>query len=349
VKRAVMACSALLLTACSGSQDGEFSRVSLPGFSIELPRGKVKRTSEAPSAGKHELDLPEPSFMDSLSQKAVSKPRMSVEWMAQSYSRQEWDQQMLPIFTQSLAREVPGSRILRQEALSDDRWLHVIGAPGSPVAFGVVRCDAKFSVLVVHGRYRDLERETDEFRRIIRSVTCNVTDENRAHVVAAVRLPEKFGVLQEDQGQVYRSLDGEVMNLNFTSGDIQKDPRTYRNVITSLITTALGIQFEDSQLVSLDTAVQSPGGKTSLLRADLPDTPERLYVGSLYCPDRNLTLLSIWAAQARDDALARERQSQVGCPHEESTSHRRFAEILDEACRAGDHVACDLQKEPENR
>jgi hypothetical protein len=350
MRHLILAFAAVLLTACSsGSDDAAFERVTLPGFSVELPRGTVKHTSNAPSAGKHELELPEPSFLDSLSQKVVGTPKVSVEWMAQSFTREEWDRDMVPIFTQAVARGVPGARVLHQEAVGDDRWLHIVGLPDSPVAFGVVRCDDGFSVMLVHGRYRDVEKEAVELRRIMKSVQCKVTEANRARVLAAVRLPEKFGRTKASEAQIYRSLDGETMTLNFSAGDIQKDQRAYRAVVASLLSNSMGIQLDDSQLAALDTAVQRPSGKSSLLRVDLPNSAQhvRLYVGSVYCADRNLTLLSFWGTFKGDDALARERLSQVGCPHEQSTEYGSFEDMVDEACKAGDAMACEIRKNPD--
>jgi hypothetical protein len=338
-----------LLAACArkDADRGEFERVTLPGFSIELPHGEVQRTSKAPSAGKHEIKLPAPSLMDIALRRSVSSPQVSVEWMAQSFSREEWDGQMLPIFTQAVSRTVAGARLLRQEALDNGSRLDVIGVPGSPVAFGVVRCDEKFSVLVVHAHFRDPDREAEEIRGILRSVTCNVTDANRARVVAAVRLPPKFGRTMDRDVQMYRSLDGEQMTLNFTSGDIQREQKAYRNVMLALLSTSMGTQLRDSQLISLDTAAQHASGKTSLLRAEFSGTEKRLYVGSVYCADRNLTLISIWFSAQRDDGLARERQSQIGCPSESSTTLPSFETLVDEACKSGDRAACALHAAPD--
>jgi hypothetical protein len=347
-RKFAIAALCLLVVACSRKRDAaaDFERVTLPGFSIELPRGEVTLTSTAASAGKHEVKLPKPSFMDVVTQRAVNAPKLSVEWMAQSFSREEWDQQMVPIFTQALAREIPGAKVLRQESLAADRWLHVIGLPTSPVAFGIVSCDQAFSVLVVHGRFRQPDLEAAEVRRILRSVTCNVTDANRARVEAAVRLPPGFGRTSDPQLQMYRSLNGEQLTTSFASGDAQRDAGIYHHLILSLLSTSLGKQLNDSQLVQLDSAVQGAEGKRSLARVEFPDTQERIYVGTTYCADRNLTLISFWFSARRDDALARERQSQTGCPGGTSTPLPRFEAMVEQACKAGDQRACGMRASP---
>ena len=80
-------------------------------------------------------------------------------------------------------------------------------------------------------------------------------------------------------------------------------------------------------------------------RVWLPALDAHLYVGTTYCPKIDSTLIFTWVASRKDEALARERQSQVGCPGEESRPVPQFRALADAAFRAGDAHACEVLKQ----
>jgi hypothetical protein len=339
-----------LLAGCGRRADAgaDYHRINLPGFSVEVPETIVVSTSNSPSTGKHTLKFPEPGLLEKTFEEAHGAGKLLLEWDSQAYSREDWKKLLLPTFVQSFAAHVPGgSRILREAEPAKDRWVYVLGQDRAPVGIGVINCDSSFSVTVTFARHRDVDRTAEELTRIVKSVQCAVAEANRARPVAAIRLPQKFGRTPDRDVQIYQSLDGEQFIVNFTQSDVQREPKLYRTIIRTLLANAMGLEIAESQLRELPDGAPRPAGKNTLMRLDLPATQESLYVGTIYCPAVELSLISIWYAPEASDQLARERHSQSGCPGEESTSTVDFEVIADAACKAGNTRFCGQKQMPE--
>ena len=341
---------AVLLPGCSkfsGEKD-PVQRISLPGFSIELPSGKSLATSKSPTSGKHQVDLPSPGFKEIVFDRARTKPIVWVEWSTQAYSRDEWKTLLMPAIAQSIGKATKNStNVLKEQSVSRDRWLFITGSPSAPIAMGAVNCEETFSITIIEARYGDVEREAAAMRRMVESVNCEVTDENRARPVAATRLPAKFGRTPDAVVQTYQSLDGEQLIVNFTRSDVQKNHQGYRTIIQALLSNALGTEIPDSSMIELPKGDPHPAGRYSLMRLQLGSADDSLYVGTFYCPRIDLSLITLWYSPRSSDPLAHERLSQVGCPGEESTETPPFEQVADEACRAGQKQFCGLKEMPE--
>jgi hypothetical protein len=346
-----LVCALAALSAGCGKQPEKASglnRVKLPGFSIELPEGEVANTSISPTDGKHEVTLPKPNLLEKTFEKMHDAGKVEVEWSSQSYSQEEWKTLLLPAMIQTFDVTIKGkNEILKQGSAGKDRWLYVIGQPHSPVGVGVINCDPAFSVTLSLAHYRDVERQFDELQTIVKSVECAVTAANRERPLAATRLPEKFGRTPDREVQTYQSFDGEQLVINFTSSDMQRNPTIYRHLIRGLLASALRAEIPESQLELLAAGDPRPAGKSSLMRANFPATHESIYIGTLYCPKLDLSLISMWTSRQSSEQLARERQSQVGCPGDESTPTSDFASLADAACARGESRFCGLKEMPE--
>jgi hypothetical protein len=340
----------LLSIGCSKSaeKDADFQRVILPGFSIELPAGTVVSTSTLPTGGKHEIKLPDPTFIQETVDKESDAGRVSVHWTSQSYTQEEWKKLLMPTFVQAFnMSDRPSAEVLKEVSSGNDRWMYIIGDQRSPVGVGVINCDPSFSVILAFARYRDVERQLAQLRRIVESVQCAVTDANRARPVAATRLPGKFGRTPDPDIQLFQSLDGEQMAINFTPSDVQRDQTIYRKIMHSFLANVGQIEIPESQLALIVAGEPHPAGKSSLMRAHFPETGENLYIGTLYCAKLGLSLISLWSAPQAGDQLAKERLSQVGCPGDASTSTPAFASLAESACAAGETRFCGLKEMPE--
>jgi hypothetical protein len=324
-----------------------WKRVELPGFSVMLPAGKRVATSEAPSAGKHHLKLTG-SFVDHWLRDTVIDGNVIVEWTSQASTREEWDSLFLPMLVASLNTTIPGSKVLKDEQIDDSRWMSIIGKHRVPLAVGVVRCDESFQVMITYAHSHLIEPQADDMREILRSVSCHVAAANRARILAVTRLPEKFGVVDSTEVQMFRSLDGEVVVLNFTSGDVQRDPGMYRTVIKALLGTVYEARIADSQMIAVPVPDGLHPGRASLLRVNLPAAGGITYVGAINCAPQRQSLMSIWSAPETSDALALERFGQVDCPGAASTPSPSFDSLVQAACRSGDQIACGIQAHPES-
>lgn len=338
-----------LLPSCSkfSGDGGKARRISLPGFSVELPAGKVRSTSKSPISGKHQVDLSSPGFTEMVFDKARSKPLVWVEWNTQSISRDDWKSLLMPVITQAIGSATQANtKIIKEVTVAPDRWFFVAGTPDEPMTMGVVNCEQTFSVMLIQFRYREVEREAAAMQSMIESVKCEVTDANRARPVAAIRLPAKFGRTPDSIVQTYQSLDGEQLIANFTRSDIQKNHQAYVALMRSMMSESFGIEIPDSAMTELPKAEPHPPGRSSLIRFKLGTAPDLVYLGTFYCPAIDLSLITLWYSPEASDQLARERQSQVGCPGEESVATPSFESLADEACRGGQKHFCGLKEIP---
>jgi hypothetical protein len=317
------------------------TRVELPGFSVELPRGEVLSTNPAPASGTYRLDV-NPSVLGWIIRRELSNPQLGIQWISQAATLDEWRKNYLPVMIQALGGKTEQHRVLKEQAVDDQRWLTVIGVGKEELPFGVgiMSCDEKFHVMVIYGRYRSPERQAAELGKILRSVRCGVRQENRNRLSAAVRLPEKFGRTSDADFEGYKSLDGEVLIVNFTNGDVLRDRGIYKQVAMNLLASSLGEQIPDSDANYLpDPELRH---RASLIRVRLKDPERHAYIGSQYCELQEQTLMFMWTAPRGSDARAAERLAQVGCPGDGGGDVRAFHDLAAQACAGGNQAACTM-------
>jgi len=297
-------------------------------------------SSSLPSQGKHKLKL-EGSMLEHWRHDIVRNGAASVSWTSQPMTLEEWNRDYLPVITAALSSSVPGAKLMEQESLDDDRWLSIVGSERVPLALGVVRCDGAFQVEITYARYHDSRRQIADLRELVSSVRCQVTDRNRTRPKASTRLPDTFGRVGGQDLQIFRSLDGEHLAINFTHGDIQRDEKLYLSVIRHLL--AQSHEAEPAKLQTRVVAIPRTDRPetASLLHVTLP-AKDPIYVGAVYCKSLDLSLISLWTAARATDELAQERLGQVGCPGGPSTPSPSFDSLVEAACRSGDRDACGV-------
>jgi hypothetical protein len=315
-----------------------WKRVELPGFSLSLPDGKLVSTSSLPSQGNHKLKL-EGSMLEHWRHDIVRNGAASVSWSSQTMTLEEWNRDYLPLITGAHSSSVPGVKLMQQELLDEDRWLSIVGAERVLLGIGVVRCDESFQVEITYTRYHDSPRQMADLRELVSSVRCQVTDNNRTRPEASTRLPENFGRVDGEDLQLFRSLDGEELALNFTQGDIQRDEKLYLSIIKPLLVQSFETEAAKLQTRMVTIPRTDRAETVSLLHATVPES-NPIYVGTVYCKSLGLSVMSIWTAPRATDALALERLAQVGCPGGPSTPSPSFDSLVDAACRSGDQDAC---------
>src|SRR6185295_10722448 len=155
-------CAAFLLAASLGAtgcsrqslkkqREGR-QRIELPGFSIELPLGKVVATSKVPSQGKHQVALSASQLEHWLDDWAINGS-VSVHWSSQAPTRDEWMNEELPMILKASEGSIPNGKLLKEETIDPERWLIVAGTSRLPLAMGVVRCDPAFAIEVTYIGY----------------------------------------------------------------------------------------------------------------------------------------------------------------------------------------------------
>lgn len=309
-------------------------RVKLPGFSILAPKGEVVAHSKSPSVGEYEVDVTN----------ASEGSEFKIAWSSDASTRKEWDADFLPLLLNTLSKVMPGARLLHREDVAPDRWFVLAGTESSPVGVGVVQCDPRFEVQITMTRYRDVKRMIPLLVRTLQSVQCEVSDENRSALAPATRLPQTLGSVRSDFGWMFRSIDGEALVLNFTTGRLPDDPRLVRAVYLEML-KSIGLFVPASGLVALKPGPRARPGVESLWRATRSGV-DPIFIGSLFCEQQGATLMFIWARGRRpSDALAWERLGQVDCPGTSSIPSPEFASLVDQGCDAGDSAACAIKDE----
>jgi hypothetical protein len=318
-----------LLGACSHSDSPEaprqadddhfpVERIKLPGFSMDAPRGEVLAHAKSPSAGKYKVRLPDPSLLDHFSKDVGNNASFVASWTSDATPREDWDTVYLALFMETQDKITPGARVLHREEVAPDRWFVITGNDRIHVSTGVVHCDPRFQVDITVTRYYDVQRMIPLVTRLLKSVRCEVTDENRGGLVPVTRLPASFGSADTEDGWMFHSLDGETLVLNFTSGQLPDDPALLRNVYLALL-KQVDPSIAESSFSILKPGRQVRPGIVAMSRATLGGG-DRLYVGSLFCEPVGATLMFIWSAGPRErDDLAWQRLGEVDCPGAPST------------------------------
>ena len=344
--------AALALAACVGGCSRSaadyrqsWQRVELPGFSVELPDGPVGTSSTSPSNGQLQRKLPR-SWRETWDESVMPQGTVVVSWSTESRSYDEWHQVDLPMSVATLSAMIPGAQVMSMERVADDRWMVSVGTVDAPLAIGVVRCDPAFQVALSYARYSDALRQAEDLREILRSVRCDVRAENRAVLRVATRLPAKLGLVSAGDPQVFRSLDGEELSVMLAAGDIRAHRDAYEAMISHMLRQQLGSGDGSPEWVPIDAAGVALDRTKSLFLVHLSDVERPMYVGAQYCGRDNMTVLSMWSAPKRADAVAIERLAQVGCAGMESTESPSFDSLVETACAGGDRAACALRAAP---
>jgi hypothetical protein len=346
--RLMMAIALGASAGCSSEDRGAYlaswQHVDLPGFSLMLPPGEVGSSSKSPTDGIHKLNLSR-SMVDHLRSDVARYGAVSVTWSSTVYTRADWTRDFLPVFTGTIGdAAAPDSKVMVEEQIDATRWFAIAGSARLPIALGIVTCGELFQVSITYAHYHDVARQLEDIRKIVSSVRCKVTAQNLERPVAAAMLPDKFGTLDSPGMQMFQSLDGEVMVLNFTSGDLNDaEEKAYLSVMRRMMAMALEADADDLKLRKVWIPGSGASQQRSLLEIRDP-VGSTMYVGATTCSGMGSTLMSVWNAPKMTDALAIERLGQVGCPGGESTPLRKFAGILEEACATGDQVACEMKK-----
>ena len=325
-----------------GAEESAPHRVALPGFSVDAPAGKVVERSQSPTSGKYEIKLPRASLLDHFLHDDVRNASFVAHWTNQSTGLEEWETINLPLYLKAMEATLKQPKVLHREVIDERRWFVVVGGDRVPLGIAVTICDPRFQVEVELTRFHELDPQIELTRRTLRSIECRVTDENRAGLTPAIRLPKEFGSVPLDAGFQFQSLEGEVLVVNFTGGRLP-DSEYYDPAIHALL-TVMDKKVQRSALETVAPSRRRRHESERMTRARLPSLDVTAYVGSLYCEKEGASLMFIWLAPQASDALSWERFGQVGCPTGEALSSPTYASLLEDACKRGDTSACEIRK-----
>lgn len=337
---AALVCTAASLGACSDHaiDEPDLQRVSLPGFSIELPAGRVKSTAKEGFAGRHELQLPEPGILRylPLATNRRTEARVSVGWNQHGLDAEEYS----TFLRGMILKTVPNGRVLREVDLAPGTWVQTIGNETVSVTYASKSCERGFSVdLVVAVNLRP-DADFALAQEMVQSVVCSLTDANLQRPVAATRLPEGFGRAMGEMDAVYVSLAGETLHLSFTSGDIPGS-NVFATVVAALVSQVLGVPPEKIVIKEIPGS-SDDGRKHRLVSASTAG--DLFYEGALWCPKLRITFMVTYSSTQPSDARARQVFDSIYCPDEAGDTVPDARPMLESACTAGDSFACETLK-----
>lgn len=328
-------CFALLLALGLGAQVSaeEMKRVQLNGFSLLLPAGTVVAESTLPFAGRHELRL-------EASGKRTSNPRVVVRWSFHGLANEEYRQ----LLVDGLSKTLPGdARVIREAGSLDKGWAAIMGGQGSTLGLGLFGCERGFGIELVVSVSKDREEQFALTRDVISSVRCSLTDANRQRPVAATQLPKEFLTIPDQEFASYATLEGEVMNVNFTGGDITRNRELAKKVIHGMFSGGLQIAKDDIVFVPLADVI-TLRHRTVLWKVSFPETPY-LYMGMLWCPKLDVTFMPLYIAEDATEKRVREIIGSIGCPGDPHRAPPDARAPFEAACAKGNEFACGLRKE----
>ena len=328
-------CALITLLWASAAAAAGLERVQLPGFTLELPPGKVTTSTSLPSDGSYRR-VPEV--------KDLPDAQVSVFWSQHGRSHEEF----LTMHRDKVIRAVAGTAeaVSHERTISPGRWIGFVGddATGEGGGIAVVSCERGFSILVVVNASTGFKAEMDLTRDIAASVRCALTDANRQTVQATVRLSRRFGRLPIPGSQQYYSLDDELIMLNPIAGNsFAKGVPAMRDMFLGIMAASVKLKPEDVEFVLLQQ-VDTPGAQRLFIRFNGHPDIERRYLGVMYCGNIEATINSVILMPSIDDAKARELFATFGCPGGKSTELSDIHEVLLDACAAGKEIACGFRE-----
>jgi hypothetical protein len=334
----------IALLACGFSEEAlseELKRVPLNGFSLLLPGGEVTQNSRFDFAGRYELALPAPgiALLNPFDRRVV-EPKLIVRWAQHGLANDEYRR----FLTDGIVQSLPGpARVLRETGALERGWAALMGGDGSAIGVGSFACEPGFNVDVIVSVSRDPDAQFAMTRDIISSVRCSLTDANRRRPVAATLLPNSFLAVPDQQFATYASLDGELLNVNFTGGNITSDRDIARQVLPGMYAGLLQTDKENVRFELLDDVVTARS-RFVFWKISLPEIPP-LYMGMLWCPKVDLTFMPLFVSERASEARARQIIGTLGCPGDPTRQPPDARAPFKAACEKGDQYACELREE----
>lgn len=333
---------ASLSLLCGAALAGEeLVREQFPGCSVSLPKGDIKSSTKNPFAGRHEVRLARPSLLDHLNPLShrVPAPRVVLSWSQHGLDAGEYYDHLRG----TLLKSLPGKPAVLEELKAHDAWVSVIGDASAPVGFGTRQCERGFNIDVVVGVSTDVDEQFALTRQIVDSMKCTLTEANRRALEAATRLPNGFLRIKRETTPTYASLSGETIVINFTTGNVLRDPKIFSDVMVGSVSQASGLPVSKIRSTTLPLE-STPGRKAGLLHLGLPDG-EVAYIGALWCPKLGVTFMSVYTGQSPVETRARVLFASVDCPGEPSQSPDDAKPVFEAACKAGNAYACGMLAE----
>ena len=343
-------------TWAAGATAEDLVKQDLPAFTIDLPGGKITKQSTHPGTGSMTMMLDTPEALKGLApnlDEAKLMPpaarQIQVQWTPYAIATDE-DRKVL-IDTVLGALPIPNARVFEEKVISNQRRVYVLGGDLFPMAVGIIDCGPNFGIAVTMAFTQDRQVLSAAGERIAKSVFCKPESAIPQRHEAAVRLPKTFGRNQQEGVEMYMSTEGEMLVVGFIPQDMQRHPGMYAQVMTSMLSSVLGVPRDKLSLKVVDSkgGADDPASRTqTAVMSSEGSELDGAFIHMRYCAAQDISLFSMWYAEEPTLERARVRFGQVGCPGEPTEKVGEMAVVFGDACKAGNELACEMLKQMQN-
>lgn len=343
LRSVVFAC--VLLAGCERKGDFDpvagptLKRVVLPGFSLQLPEGEVKKSTHSPYAGTYQLVLSNrPKFIDMLRHQRLESREIRVLWQS-GYGTVD-DVPAMP----GLMAKALGMELEEKPAPAPGRALGIGSLNGKVIAFGFAFCGGVSINLIYGGPLSRAKEVESTARKILVSLECTERSLKLGPLLPHLEWPFLYGKVADERNGQFYALDGDAMYVNVTTNDVTSHAELMKNFAMAAIRSTA----ESDQLEIVSRVVPYPGNKfASLLRFDWVQggQPAALYFAARYCPELDVSFMTAIEPVPSEDAAAVKIANGVQCPGDTEPPPPTVDAAFGAACRAGDQLACDRWKE----
>jgi hypothetical protein len=338
----VVLASLMFVSGCMPSKQPQ-PNTRLPGFDVWLPPGVVTKQRLHPAIGSYEVRsgtllpaLPAP-LRAYLPERA---PSTKISWKVETVAFSE-PADVATLLDGALGgvAAVGKGRIAR---LGDGRWTSTYEFGKGKLVAGYARCEPWLTILFLVGLEGDVYDESSA-RKIVNSVSCRIGDQEAPSLRISLRVPEHFGLASNTDEPTYMSTAGGALVTNFTDGNIARNHQIMEKLLSGMFTAAL--QSKSPLKVAI-TPIERSDGATSALSVLTGDLGEleypRLQIGSLYCPDLDLTAMVMIFADDDPKINSFELTRSLECPQRDAaaTQHATIDDVFAPVCESGNLLVC---------
>jgi hypothetical protein len=335
--------SLMLVCGCMPSAEQPKPNTRLPGFDVWMPKGVVVKQGSHQAIGSYEVRsgtllpaLPAP-LRAWLPERA---PSTKITWRVETVAFSE-PVDVAALFDGAISGVATNSKG-RVVSLGNGRWTSTYEFGKGKLVAGYARCEPWLTIMFIVGLEGDVYDESSA-RKIVSSVRCNIGKKQPPSLRVSLRVPEHYGFARNTDEPTYFSTVGSGLVTNFTNGNIARDHRMLEKVLGGMFTA--GFKSKSPLKVSVGAVVREDGvpSTLSVLSGEMGEMGQsELQVGTLYCPDLDLTamVLILGSGDPRTNPL--ELTSSLECPKPDAAepAHATIDAVFSPICESGDLVVC---------
>jgi len=304
----------------AGAAEIEYQLLSLPGFTVEVPKGQLIKNVSTPQVGAYEWAYLPAGRRDKHAPPSDSVFKLNVSWIAAGMLRADWIRYVAPAIDSQGA--FSGTELGSERDIGKDRWLGVRREPAMELdrpftAIGLIECNARFSVTIRFSFHENAAAQAAATERIVNSVKCDPATAQLKAPEAVLALPAVFKRVNDTSMQKYAAPDGRTIGVTFLPQDMVRSRRSLVPALQMQLSDHFDFELGEDGFHGLNASEQG----LERLRNALFQIDEGKLAGSFvrvrYCEGPQLTFFAILQGSPGakvDENAARTLLDKVGCP-----------------------------------